>query len=345
MSMFGVFVGRFQPLHRAHMEIIDGALRAVDTLLILIGSTNVAPNTKNPFTYEERVEIFKKAYRREISSGRIIIKAARDYFYSDLNWQMNVQKIVYDTFGESDDINLIGFAKDSTSYYLKLFPQWNSIPLSSSRTSLSSTDIRRRIYANDWSIEDMVHPAVFDMLRLNKDFNERYSDLREEFNFETAYYKDLQRGPYPVIVQAVDSVVVQGGHVLLIKRKDRPGKGLLALPGGHVGEFERLSDAAIRELTEETKIKDRRGKIPPKVLQSYIKEQKTFDNPGRSNRARVITTAFLIQLPETTQLFEVTGGDDAESAHWVPISNLRNSLLFEDHGAILEDMLDISLMD
>ena len=50
----GVTLGRFQPFHLGHKGIVDGALSAVDTLLILIGSSNLAPNTKNPFSFDER---------------------------------------------------------------------------------------------------------------------------------------------------------------------------------------------------------------------------------------------------------------------------------------------------
>ena len=68
-------------------------------------------------------------------------------------------------------------------------------------------------------------------------------------------------------LMTVDAVVVQSGHILLVKRGDMPGKGLWALPGGFLNQEETMLDGAIRELKEETKIK-----VPVPVLKGSIKE-------------------------------------------------------------------------
>jgi len=130
---------------------------------------------------------------------------------------------------------------------------------------------------------------------------------------------------------------VQSGHVLMIKRRSEPGKGLWAFPGGFVNaKTDRsLVDAMIRELREETGLK-----IPEKVIKGSITKQKTFDAIDRSARGRTITTAFLVQL-EGAELPKVKGMDDAEKAKWVPIAEVKREECFEDHFEILQDMVGV----
>jgi bifunctional NMN adenylyltransferase/nudix hydrolase len=56
-----VFIGRFQPFHNAHLEVVQQALRIAEKLIIVIGSCNAAPSIKNPFTYYERVQLITEA--------------------------------------------------------------------------------------------------------------------------------------------------------------------------------------------------------------------------------------------------------------------------------------------
>ena len=128
-------------------------------------------------------------------------------------------------------------------------------------------------------------------------------------------------------------VVVQSGHILLVERKARPGKGLFALPGGFVDQGETLINACIRELREETRLK-----VPEPVLHGSLKGQRVFDDPYRSARGRTITHAFMFDLKPDTSLPKVKGGDDAKSAFWLPLSALQPERLFEDHFHIIRAM-------
>lgn len=51
----------------------------------------------------------------------------------------------------------------------------------------------------------------------------------------------------------VDTIIQKDFQILLVKRKNEPFKGYLALPGGFVNEGERV-DAAKREVKEETSL-------------------------------------------------------------------------------------------
>lgn len=146
-----------------------------------------------------------------------------------------------------------------------------------------------------------------------------------------------RHAPYAAICQAADAVVVQSGHVLLIKRNSYPGKGLWALPGGYVEEYEEFLDAALRELDEEVGLK-----VPKKVLLGHIVENKRFSAPHRSARGRMVTEAYLIHLdpgplPKTKKGGQ-PGDEETQDIAWTLISKLRREDMFEDHYAIIKNM-------
>ena len=149
------------------------------------------------------------------------------------------------------------------------------------------------------------------------------------------YRKQWENTPYPVIFQTVDSVVIQSGHVLMVKRKSEPGKGLWALPGGFLdaNKDKSVLDCAIRELKEETGIK-----VPVPVLRGNIVTTKVFDDPHRSSRGRTITHASLIHLPADVTLPKVKGSDDAKVAKWWPLADIKREILFEDHKDIIDHL-------
>ena len=170
-------------------------------------------------------------------------------------------------------------------------------------------------------------------------FAEQFSEppfhyIYAEDQFVKDYRKIWETAPYPPIFVTVDAVVIQSGHILLVKRRARPGKGLSALPGGFIDQHERLQDGCIRELREETKLK-----IPDPVLRGSIKRWHTFDDPHRSSRGRTITHAFLIELADNETLPKVKGADDTEKAFWLPLADIKPEKMFEDHYFIVRHLL------
>jgi nicotinamide-nucleotide adenylyltransferase len=59
----GLYVGRFQPFHLGHLDIIKYALKQVDELVIVIGSAQYSHKTNNPFTAGERLVMVRQALR------------------------------------------------------------------------------------------------------------------------------------------------------------------------------------------------------------------------------------------------------------------------------------------
>ncbi len=348
---FGVFIGRFQPLHIGHEHVIRQALDQVDRLIVLVGSANVARDPRNPFTFDERAHMLRSAFAYEQSQERLVIEPLNDHLYSDTAWTAEVQRRVHqivlaegnDGFAANGlddfDIRLAGFGKDQSSFYLKLFPAWDSIQIASQYGTFGSSDIRDRYFKPLSDIPAQVlSPEVVKQLEAFR-LTDAFKALIAEREYLDAYPVEWGSGPFVT----ADAVVIQAGHILLIERGRFPGKGLLALPGGFVGHDERIRDAVIRELREETGIADAKGQIPPAMLASFIEDSRTrvFDAPGRSLRGRIITHAFLFRLPERRSLAIVKGGDDAAQARWYRLGELAPHMLFEDHWSIIEEMADL----
>jgi len=321
-----VLIGRFQPFHNAHLEIIKRATALTDNLVIITGSAAQPRTYKNPFTSAERARMIKAA-----TSGlslNIHIEENIDTMYNDQAWAVRVQSIVsrYRILGTKTAI--IGHKKDESSFYLDMFPQWEYVDVEEIEP-LSAVNIRDLFF--NWTfnsnfIKNVVPQSTYDFLMEFRK-TEEFAQIIREREFLIEHNKQYASLKYPPIFSTADSVVICSGHVLMIKRRAEPGRGLWALPGGYVNANtdKTVLDAAIRELREETMIK-----VPAPVLRGSIVDNRVFDAVDRSPRGRIITHCFKIQLPDG-ELPKVKGSDDAEKARWVPIAEVKSEECFEDH--------------
>jgi bifunctional NMN adenylyltransferase/nudix hydrolase len=329
-----VLIGRFQPIHNAHLEIIKRATALCDKLVIVTGSAAQPRTYKNPFTSAERARMIKAA-----TGGLamfINVEENPDTIYNDQAWAVRVQALVAKHTKPGDRVGIIGHKKDDSSFYLDMFPQWGfeNVELIEFLSAVNIRDLFFKRDVNMSFIKGVVPASTFDFLIKFKDTPE-YEQIICEREFVINYKKQYASLPYPPIFSTADAVVIQSGHILLIKRRAEPGKGLWALPGGYVNANtdKSVEDAAIRELREETMIK-----VPAPVLRGSIRRSKVFDAIGRSPRGRIITHAFHIELPDG-ELPKVKGSDDAEKARWVPIAEVRSEECFEDHYEIIQHFL------
>ena len=323
-----IFIGRFQPPHRGHIDVLQQALGQADRVCILIGSTDKPRTIKDPFSFDERREMISSVLDDE-AKARVLIAPVQDSTYNDGDWVRWVQDAVADLLGDTSGrkIGLIGHEKDASSYYLRMFPQWTLVDVEAME-DISATEIRAQLFSErsnsfvSWAVPAPVREWL-DAFRVKPEF----AQLAAEFEFIASYKKAWAAAPYPVTFVTVDAVVVHSGHVLLIRRRAEPGRGLWALPGGFIEQGERLEAACLRELREETGLK-----LPEPVLRGSLKDMHVFDHPQRSQRGRTITHAFLFHMP-TGELPRVKGGDDADKARWVPLNvfaQMRN-VMYEDH--------------
>ena len=120
----------------------------------------------------------------------------------------------------------------------------------------------------------------------------------------------------------VDAVIVKGGKIVLIKRKEEPFQGQYALPGGFVEYGETVEAALRREVLEETGLA-----VDVSSLVGI------YSDPHRDPRGHVVTAAFAAIIVNGVL---ASGSDAAEATFW-GITNLP-PLAF-DHAKIIQDAL------
>ncbi len=115
-------------------------------------------------------------------------------------------------------------------------------------------------------------------------------------------------------------------HVLLVKRSGAPYAGYWALPGGFKNPKETLDETAERELMEETNF----------PAGSFLKQFRTYGDPGRDSRTNVVTVAYVAVVPK---IENIVGGTDATEAAVFSVADVRSGdpdLAF-DHQQIVLD--------
>lgn len=109
-----VVIGRFQPLHIAHQDLIACAFQKATKVLVLAGSANESRTKKNPLTFEERRNIIEIVFSSNIDN--LTVKPLYDY-ESDWDWLAAVDEEI-DQLKEQFNLNKVCFIvcnKDSAT--------------------------------------------------------------------------------------------------------------------------------------------------------------------------------------------------------------------------------------
>ncbi|SHK39131.1 NUDIX domain-containing protein [Thermocrinis minervae] len=109
--------------------------------------------------------------------------------------------------------------------------------------------------------------------------------------------------------------------IVLIERKNPPYG--YALPGGFVEVGERVEEAVLREVKEETSLE---GKI------AYLLG--VFSDPNRDLRFHVVSVVFVIDAEGTPK-----ASSDAKEVHLFPLEDIPWDSLVFDHAKILKEFL------
>lgn len=333
-----VLTGRFEPVHSAHVELIRRAVKLTKDLIIIVGSTKQPRTYKNPWTFQERAMMLHNVLETiDCGTTRVHIESNIDTIYNDTAWASRVQGIVSKYRCLGGKTGIIGHKKDAaTADYLNMFPQWEleEVELLQPLNASNVRDLYFREDCNMNFLRNVVPQNVFSILEGWKD-TPGFNQVIRERKFVASFKKTYEGLPYAPTFNTGDAVVICSGHVLMVKRRAEPGKNLMALPGGYLmaEKDKSVRDCALRELREETGLK-----VPLPVLQGSIVRSQRFDAIDRSPRGRIITEAFLIMLGNTGELPRVKGGNDAVSAKWIPLADVKSEECFEDHFELIQIM-------
>ncbi|MGQ5522008.1 bifunctional nicotinamide-nucleotide adenylyltransferase/Nudix hydroxylase [Chitinimonas sp. PSY-7] len=330
-----VYIGRFQPFHNSHLALLRQALAQAPKVVLVLGSAFSPRSTRNPFNVEERRQLIVASLGAD--ADRVCFVPIRDY-YDGERWSAAVLKAVTAALPAGARMGLFGHYKDDSSAYLEDFPTWPLVH-TANVGGLNAADLRRQWFDSAGAVSAMsqhLPKPVCDFLQTFAQ-SEAFAELLAEYRYLADYRKTWSVAPYPPVFVTADAVVRCCEHVLLIQRGGMPGRGCWALPGGFLDQRERLADASIRELREETKLA-----VPEATLRAALCDRALFDHPDRSVRGRTLTQAFYYQLP-LSALTAIEAADDAKAARWVPISALAamESQMFEDHFMILDRFIGL----
>ena len=331
-----VCIGRFQPFHNAHLTLLRHALGLAPKVVVVLGSAMQARSSKNPFEAADRAAMISLSVGQD--AERVTFVPMRDY-YDDARWLARVKQEVARAGSDPQRIAVVGHFKDATSFYLDLFRDWADVVRVDRHGEVEATHLRRVLLGEGSAaaalaaVAPHVPAGTLDYLRSWMELPFRGALAREwaQIRAERERYGE---GPFTT----VDSVVTCGAHVLLVQRGGAIGHGLWALPGGFLEKDERLRQAALRELVEETGLR----RLSTTWDVAY-KGSQVFDHPQRSVRGRAITHAHRFDLG-SGKCPPVEGADDASHAQWVPIEEVVSleARFFEDHFHILDHFLGLT---
>ena len=102
-------VGRFQPLHKGHVHIIETALKEAEKVLVLIGSSQESGTYKNPLDYKTREEMLSKTFDSYVRAGRLLIKPLPDAGLGNVSaWGDYVMDKAVNAAGTAPDLFVTG---------------------------------------------------------------------------------------------------------------------------------------------------------------------------------------------------------------------------------------------
>lgn len=127
-------------------------------------------------------------------------------------------------------------------------------------------------------------------------------------------------------VPAVGTVCFRHDDVLLIRRGTPPLAGEWSLPGGRIEPGERATDAALRELQEETGVTARLAGLVD-VVDGIFTSRKTGD---------VTRHYLLFDYAAVWESGEPVAGDDAAHAEWITPEDLEDLLLWDETRRIIK---------
>ncbi|MBI3620240.1 pantetheine-phosphate adenylyltransferase, partial [Candidatus Roizmanbacteria bacterium] len=92
-SKTGFLIGRFQPFHKGHLYLLKESLKAVDELVIGIGSPDGGSQAENPFSFARRKKMLEIVIHEKHLSQRVQkITPVYDYLESDDQWYEEAKK-------------------------------------------------------------------------------------------------------------------------------------------------------------------------------------------------------------------------------------------------------------
>lgn len=165
-----LYIGRFQPFHNGHLQLIESIQNKYDEIIIGIGSSQYSDDKNNPFTFEERkLMIENTLYENKINNFII-------FEIPDINnypkWVSHVESIIpiFDTvLTNNPTTNSLFKKKGYKIIKSKLF----------NKKDYSGNEIRRKITLSNETWKKSIPKPVYNIIKKIDGIN-RIKNLSEK---------------------------------------------------------------------------------------------------------------------------------------------------------------------
>lgn len=185
---YGVFLARMQPVHNAHLFMVNKALEECDKVLIVLGSENKVDMLRNPYDITLREQMLRECFNDE-QNGKITIITLPDWsMESDIDsakiWGRYFYYNVVSRIGQkrfllyySDDVTILDSWFNDTE--VRQYITYRNFERSNIFEGLSATKIRQ---------------AFIDG---NKNYINEFcpNSVASRFDYLASYYKDVTDNP------------------------------------------------------------------------------------------------------------------------------------------------------
>ena len=152
----GILIGRFQPLHKGHVNAIEFARDNSERLFVIVGSAEKSNQERNPFSFEERKRMIGLALKGKKLQDNISIVPINDA-RNHTEWIKSIKNTIgeYNLIFTNDELTEKLFKEDGAEVL--------NVPLQD-RNELSATEVRKRLELDkEW--ESLVTPEIARYLK------------------------------------------------------------------------------------------------------------------------------------------------------------------------------------
>ena len=146
---YGLYIGRFQPLHKGHCSVIRKALSECEKLVIVIGSTQEVGTRKNPFSFEDRKRFIEKVFEKDIDRIIIIGLEDRPNIANDSSWGEYVFNKVNQILDIKPEAVYAGEELINSHWYDTIDIVVKKV--NRGDINVSATEVREALYQNDYN--------------------------------------------------------------------------------------------------------------------------------------------------------------------------------------------------
>ncbi|MEF8880630.1 MAG: adenylyltransferase/cytidyltransferase family protein [Candidatus Nanohaloarchaea archaeon] len=176
------FLGRFQPLHLGHREVIEEFEKEFDDFSVLIGSPEKSRTERNPLTFEERKSLIKACF----PDIDVLPVEDTDESPEDTEWEDDVNKLWAGKFEEEGFEIIIS----GNELVREIIENHTSIqvrrPEMHNESIYSGTEVRRRINSGEeWRY--LTPKCSHEKL---ENFLERIKKSGTQYEFEPGWKKE-----------------------------------------------------------------------------------------------------------------------------------------------------------